>query len=333
LEEARRALEEAVVLPARHPALFAKLPLRPRSGVLLYGPPGCGKTHLAHALARATGLRIITVKGPELLDKFIGASEAAVRRVFDTAAAAAPSVLFLDEFDSLAPRRGADSTGVTDRVVNQLLCQLDGIEVLSGVAVLAASTRPDLIDPALLRPGRLDRRVLCGLPHLHARASILKRALRGLTLAADVNLEILAEKSEGLTGADLQAVAYNAQLELLRDRQDSHGLSLQIGGQGGRTSEGGSSGFASGEDSDENESDGDGVACAPPPWASPSHMRQASSRPLNDLSDARMSPVEAAHAPRRITQAHMLAALCATQPSLQPRELALYERIYSQLAA
>lgn len=138
--------------------------MRIQSGLLLYGPPGTGKTVLAAAAAKQCGLRLISVKGPELLSKYIGASEQSVRDVFEKAQSAKPCILFFDEFDSLAPRRGHDSTGVTDRVVNQILTQLDGVESLNGVCVLAATSKPELLDPALLRPGRLDKQIFCPLP-------------------------------------------------------------------------------------------------------------------------------------------------------------------------
>ncbi|GLG94541.1 Transitional endoplasmic reticulum ATPase TER94 [Gryllus bimaculatus] len=152
------------------------------------------------------------VQGPELLSKYIGASEEAVRTIFQKAQSAKPCVLFFDEFDSLAPRRGHDSTGVTDRVVNQLLTQLDGVEALNSVWVLAATSRPDLLDPALLRPGRLDSAVLCPLPTKEDRVAILQSLSRKLFLAEDVDLSSVAEKTEGFTGADLQAIIYSAQL-------------------------------------------------------------------------------------------------------------------------
>lgn len=151
------SLREILELPARHPRVFGSAPLRLRTGVLLYGPPGCGKTHVVGVAADACGLRCISVKGPELLNKYIGASEQGVRDVFARAARASPCILFFDEFDAIAPKRGHDNTGVTDRVVNQLLTELDGVEGLEGVFVVAATSRPDLIDAALLRPGRLDR--------------------------------------------------------------------------------------------------------------------------------------------------------------------------------
>eukprot|EP00897_Mesotaenium_endlicherianum_P010208 jgi/Mesen1/9215/ME000591S08541 len=214
LAETRAALQEILELPSRFPGVFARAPLRLRSGVLLYGPPGCGKTHIVGVAAAACGggMRCISVKGPELLDKYIGASEQAVRAVFARAARAAPCVLFFDEFDAIAPKRGHDSTGVTDRVVNQLLTELDGVEGLSGVFVIAATSRPDLIDAALLRPGRLDRLLLCDFPSCQERCEILRALSRSLPLAADVDLDRVAHLTDGFTGADLQALLSDAQL-------------------------------------------------------------------------------------------------------------------------
>uniref|UniRef100_A0A8C9U728 Peroxisomal ATPase PEX1 n=1 Tax=Scleropages formosus TaxID=113540 RepID=A0A8C9U728_SCLFO len=206
LREVRQVLMDTILLPAKYPTLFSRLPIRHRSGVLLYGAPGTGKTLLAGAVARESSMNFISIKGPELLSKYIGASEQAVRDLFQRAQSAKPCILFFDEFDSLAPRRGHDSTGVTDRVVNQLLTQLDGVEGLQGVYVLAATSRPDLIDPALLRPGRLDK---C----LYSRLEILQALTRSIALAADVDLEQLASATECFTGADLKALLYNAQLE------------------------------------------------------------------------------------------------------------------------
>lgn len=213
LKDVRQQLMDTIMLPAKYPILFSKLPIRHRSGVLLYGAPGTGKTLLVRAVAKDSGMHFISIKGPELLSKYIGASEQGVRDVFEKAQAAKPCVLFFDEFDSLAPRRGHDSTGVTDRVVNQLLTQLDGVEGLQGVYVLAATSRPDLIDPALLRPGRLDKSLYCPPPDLEARLEILQALSSGLSLAADVDLEQLAASTEQFTGADLKALLYNAQLE------------------------------------------------------------------------------------------------------------------------
>uniref|UniRef100_A0A671UCX0 Peroxisomal ATPase PEX1 n=1 Tax=Sparus aurata TaxID=8175 RepID=A0A671UCX0_SPAAU len=215
LREVRQQLMDTILLPAKHPILFSNLPIRHRSGILLYGAPGTGKTLLARAVAKDSGMNFISIKGPELLSKYIGASEQGIRDVFQRAQAAKPCILFFDEFDSLAPRRGHDSTGVTDRVVNQLLTQLDGVEGLQGVYVLAATSRPDLIDPALMRPGRLDKSLYCPPPDLEARVEILKALSSGITLAADVDLEQLAAATEQFTGADLKALLYNSQLEAL----------------------------------------------------------------------------------------------------------------------
>jgi peroxin-1 len=209
--------------PTTYAPIFAQCPLRLRSGLLLYGFPGCGKTMLASAVAGECGLNFISVKGPEILNKYIGASEKSVRDLFDRAEAARPCVLFFDEFDSIAPKRGHDSTGVTDRVVNQLLTQMDGAEGLSGVYVLAATSRPDLIDPALLRPGRLDKSLLCDLPNLQDRIDILRALGKKLKLSADIisessgGLATIAAQTEGYSGADLQALVYNAHLEAIHD--------------------------------------------------------------------------------------------------------------------
>ena len=225
LTATRQTLLETLQYPTTYAPIFAQCPLRLRSGLLLYGFPGCGKTLLASAVAGECGLNFISVKGPEILNKYIGASEKSVRDLFERAEAARPCVLFFDEFDSIAPKRGHDSTGVTDRVVNQLLTQMDGAEGLSGVYVLAATSRPDLIDPALLRPGRLDKSLLCDMPDVEERIDILKAVTRKLHLAPSIistdssgdNLREIAQRTEGYSGADLQAVVYNAQLEAIHD--------------------------------------------------------------------------------------------------------------------
>ncbi|XP_014307880.1 peroxisome biogenesis factor 1 isoform X5 [Myotis lucifugus] len=224
LHEVRQILMDTIQLPAKYPELFANLPIRQRTGVLLYGPPGTGKTLLAGVIARESGMNFISVKGPELLSKYIGASEQAVRDIFTRAQAAKPCILFFDEFESIAPRRGHDNTGVTDRVVNQLLTQLDGVEGLQGVYVLAATSRPDLIDPALLRPGRLDKCVYCPPPDQVSRLEILNVLSGPLPLADDVDLQHVASVTDSFTGADLKALLYNAQLEALHGRLLSCGL-------------------------------------------------------------------------------------------------------------
>ncbi|XP_024542942.1 peroxisome biogenesis protein 1 [Selaginella moellendorffii] len=213
LQEVCRVIRELLELPVRYPKLFASAPLRLRTGVLLYGPPGCGKTHVVAAAAAACSLRYIPVKGPELLDKYIGASEKAVRDVFARAAAAAPCILFFDEFDAIAPKRGHDNTGVTDRVVNQLLAELDGVSALTGVFTFAATNRPDLIDAALLRPGRLDHLLFCDFPSQAERLDILRVLSRHLSMEDDIDLQYLSRFSEGFSGADLKAVLSDAELE------------------------------------------------------------------------------------------------------------------------
>ncbi|KAH8996318.1 AAA-domain-containing protein [Lactarius akahatsu] len=211
----RRTLRETLEWPTKYAAIFAQSPLRLRSGLLLYGYPGCGKTLLASAAAKECGLNFISIKGPELLNKYIGASEKSVRDIFERASAAKPCVLFFDEFDSIAPKRGHDSTGVTDRVVNQLLTLMDGAEGLDGVYVLAATSRPDLIDSALLRPGRLDKSLLCNMPTKEERREILQAHARKVPVSPGVDFDRLANATEGFSGADLQALLYNAHLEVV----------------------------------------------------------------------------------------------------------------------
>lgn len=222
LTETRQVLLETLQYPTKYAPIFAQCPLRLRSGILLYGYPGCGKTLLASAVAGECGLNFISVKGPEILNKYIGASEKSVRDLFERAQAAKPCVLFFDEFDSIAPKRGHDSTGVTDRVVNQLLTLMDGAEGLSGVYVLAATSRPDLIDPALLRPGRLDKSILCDFPNPEERVDIIraigkKAKLSEAVLKSDEDLAGIAKRTDGFSGADLQALISNAQLEAIQD--------------------------------------------------------------------------------------------------------------------
>lgn len=255
LTATRQTLLETLQYPTLYAPIFAKCPLRLRSGLLLYGYPGCGKTLLASAVAGECGLNFISVKGPEILNKYIGASEKSVRDLFERAQAARPCVLFFDEFDSVAPKRGHDSTGVTDRVVNQLLTQMDGAEGLSGVYVLAATSRPDLIDPALLRPGRLDKSLLCDMPNFEDRVDILK-ALSGklkidpallnstgsnsgkgkaAATATPQNMDEIARRTEGYSGADLQAIVYNAHLEAIHDVLDKRDDKSMKGPRSGKT--------------------------------------------------------------------------------------------------
>ncbi|EJS43004.1 pex1p [Saccharomyces arboricola H-6] len=219
---AKKILLETLEWPTKYEPIFVNCPLRLRSGILLYGYPGCGKTLLASAVAQQCGLNFISVKGPEILNKFIGASEQNIRELFERAQSVKPCILFFDEFDSIAPKRGHDSTGVTDRVVNQLLTQMDGAEGLEGVYILAATSRPDLIDSALLRPGRLDKSVICNIPTESERLDILETVvnskdmdtgLRKIALKENTDLTLIAERTVGFSGADLQGLCYNAYLK------------------------------------------------------------------------------------------------------------------------
>lgn len=218
LESAKSALWESLQLPSSRPDIFIKAPIRLPHGILLYGPPGCGKTMLARIAAVESRMRCVMVKGPELLSKYIGESEAEVRRAFEKAANSTPCILLFDEFDSLAPRRGGEHTGVADRVVNTLLTCMDGAERLSeGVYIIATTSRPELIDPALLRPGRLDRWIPVDIPSsVEERLDILRSLSTGFFPSAphvDTALRQVAEDTDGYTGADLGAVLNDAHLQ------------------------------------------------------------------------------------------------------------------------
>ncbi|XP_017090085.2 peroxisomal ATPase PEX1 isoform X1 [Drosophila bipectinata] len=217
LESVVGVLEEVLMWPSRYPTIFNASPLRNQAGVLLYGPPGTGKTYLVSQLATSWNLRIISVKGPELLAKYIGQSEENVRNLFNRARSARPCVLFFDEFDSLAPKRGHDSTGVTDRVVNQLLTELDGVEGLQGVTVIAATSRPELLDPALLRSGRIDRLVECPLPDPVARVRIFEALSSTLNLDECVDFDWFAGRTPNYTGADIQSILTSANMAAVKE--------------------------------------------------------------------------------------------------------------------
>jgi transitional endoplasmic reticulum ATPase len=218
----KQALTEAVLWPLQHPDTFARLGVEPPHGVLLYGPPGCGKTFVVRALASSGRLSVHAVKGAELMDKWVGASEKAVRELFRRARDSAPSLVFLDEIDALAPRRGQSfDSGVTDRVVAALLTELDGIEPLRDVVVLGATNRPDLIDPALLRPGRLEKLVFVEPPDAQARRDILRTAGKSIPLSADVDLDALADGLAGYSAADCVALLREAALTAMRRSIDA----------------------------------------------------------------------------------------------------------------
>jgi transitional endoplasmic reticulum ATPase len=218
LDEVKQVLVENVILPLKNPDLYEKYGIKPPRGLLLYGPPGCGKTLLAKAVAKESGFNFIAVRGPEILSKWVGESERAIREIFKKARMHAPSIVFLDEVDSIAPIRGLLSdSGVTERVVTQLITELDGIKDLNNVVVIAATNRPDLIDPALLRPGRLDKLVYVPPPDLKARLEILKVHTRYLPLSDDVDLYELAKLTENYSGADLEALVREAFIIALRE--------------------------------------------------------------------------------------------------------------------
>ncbi|GBG40501.1 AAA family ATPase [Mycobacterium montefiorense] len=222
MTEAKQALTEAVLWPLQHPDTFARLGVDPPRGVLLYGPPGCGKTFVVRALASTGQLSVHAVKGSELMDKWVGASEKAVRELFRRARDSAPSLVFLDEVDALAPRRGQSfDSGVTDRVVASLLTELDGIDPLRDVVVLGATNRPDLIDPALLRPGRLERLVFVEPPDAAARREILRTAAKSIPLSADVDLDDIAAELDGYSAADCVALLREAALTAMRRSIDA----------------------------------------------------------------------------------------------------------------
>ena len=216
LDEEIRRLREIVELPLRKPEVFQKLGVEPPNGILLYGPPGCGKTLIARALASECEANFYTINGPEIMNKYYGETEAKLRDLFKEAKDNSPSIIFIDEIDALAPRREEAFGDVEKRVVGQLLALTDGVSERGDVIVIGATNRPDSIDPALRRPGRLDREVYIGVPNPEARLEILQIHVRGMPLTSDVNLEKLASELYGYTGADIRALCREAALKALR---------------------------------------------------------------------------------------------------------------------
>ena len=223
LEDVKQELKEAVEWPLKHPETFQRLGIRPPKGTLLYGIPGTGKTLLAKAVASESEANFISVKGPELLSKWVGESEKGVREVFRKAKQAAPTVIFFDEIDAIASARSGNDTdsGVTKRVVNQLLTEMDGLEELEDVAIIAATNRPDILDAGLMRPGRFDRHIQVKEPDEEARIAIFKVHTKDMPLASDVDIKKLAKNTDGYVGADIEAVCREAAMLTLRNNLEA----------------------------------------------------------------------------------------------------------------
>jgi transitional endoplasmic reticulum ATPase len=218
----KREIIEAIDWPLSQPEMFERMGIRSPKGILLYGPPGTGKTLIAQAAANETNANFICIRGPQLLSKWVGESEKAIREIFRKARQVSPSIIFFDELDSIAPMRGMEEGHrTTERVVNQLLAELDGLETLKDVVVIAATNRPDIIDPALLRSGRFDRLLLIGAPDKDGRLEILKIHASKIPNGDDVSLEELAELTEGYVGSDLDALCREAVMQALRTNADA----------------------------------------------------------------------------------------------------------------
>ena len=230
LDDVKQEIKEAVEWPLKHASAFKRLGIKPPKGILLYGPPGTGKTLLAKAVAKESEANFILVKGPELLSKWVGESEKAVREIFKKARQAAPTIIFFDEIDSIAPRRGGsggDESRSTERVVNQLLTEMDGLQELNDIVIIAATNRPDILDTALLRPGRFDRIVLVPAPDKAAREEIFKVHMKGMPLAKDIEVKSLVDKTEGYVGADIESIAREAAILALREDMKAKEIKLK----------------------------------------------------------------------------------------------------------
>jgi len=229
LDEVKQNLIESVEWPIKYPEKFKRMGIKPPKGVLLYGPPGCGKTLLAKAVATESEMNFISIKGPEVFSKWVGESEKAIREIFRKGRMASPVIIFVDEVDSLIPWRGAGyaDSGVTERVISQLLTEMDGLEDLQNVVVIAATNRPDILDPAMLRPGRFDRLIYIPIPDEDARLEIFRLYTKGMPLADEVDLTTLARVTQGYSGADIEALCREAGMQILRRGIDSRGVSME----------------------------------------------------------------------------------------------------------
>lgn len=219
LDDVKQRLIEAIDWPLSNPKVFERMGIKPPRGILLFGPPGCGKTLLARAVATETKANFISIKGPELLSKWVGESEKAIREIFRKAKLAAPCIIFFDELDSIAPRRGGHygDSGVTERVISQFLTELDGLEQMKDLIVIAATNRPDILDPALIRPGRIDRLLFIPAPTKEDRRLIFKIFLKDIPIASDVKIDELLEITDNFTGADIESFCREAAMVALRE--------------------------------------------------------------------------------------------------------------------
>jgi transitional endoplasmic reticulum ATPase len=228
LETAKQNVKESVEWPLTDRGKFERMGIEPPKGVLLYGPPGTGKTLMAKAVANETNANFISVRGPQLLSKWVGESEKAIRQTFRKARQVEPCIVFFDELDALAPARGQEvGNNVSERVVNQLLTELDGLEEMGDVMIIGATNRPDMIDPALIRSGRFDRLVMIGEPDESGREAILRIHSQNMPLAPDVSLREVAEITDGYVGSDLESITREAAIEALREDGDAEDVEMR----------------------------------------------------------------------------------------------------------